>query len=226
MGNFQDERNIRLINNVIAHEVGHLIASLLLNEIQLEPKAEKIAIFWSEQFKKPGGKIEYSIKEGCKCWTFPKDLNLCYYSILSLYSGCIWEKFFNSIFHQKKIEIDEVELCFQSSGLIDAQEIGTINNLHLKLALNKESTREKIIIPYVELLNSIPSEKKTLLYNKLKSIATEVEAKIFESKNNLEAEIENFEELKNFINEEFIITYQNKILEIIENIKDLVKLEN
>ncbi|WP_312174051.1 hypothetical protein [Chryseobacterium sp.] len=227
MGDFHKNRNIRLINNVIAHEVGHLIANLLLNKVQDQPKAEEITLIWNEQFQRPGGQIDYSIKEGSKYWTFPKDLNLCYYTILSLYSGCIWEKFFDSIYHKKNLNINEIETCYTTSGFKDLSEISSINNLHLHQVLTKEFTREHIIKPYIELLQNLSWELKQKLYNCLNILASEVESHFYNTKEELKFTIKDkdFEDLKNFITNEFLIHSEKELNEIINQIRKFIKLE-
>lgn len=227
MEDFHKKRNIRLINNIIAHEVGHLIANLLLNKIQDEPKAQEITLIWSEQFQRPGGQIDYSIKEGSKHWKFPKDLNLCYYTILSLYSGCIWEKFFDSIYHQKNLDIVEIETCYTTSGSIDVREISLINNTHLHQVLTKEFTREHIIKPYVELLQNLSTEVKQKLYNQLYILASEVESHFYNTKEELKLTIKDsyFEDLKSFIMDEFLICFEKELNEIISSIRKFTKLE-
>lgn len=227
MGDFHKNRNIRLINNVIAHEVGHLIANLLLNKIQDEPKAEEITLIWSEQFKRPGGQIDYSIKEGSKHWKFPKNFNLCYYTILSLYSGCIWENFFDSIYHRKNLDINEIENCYSSSGFLDLSEINSINNRHLKQVLTKEFAREHIIKPYVELLQNLSSELKQKLYDYLYILASKIESHFSNTTEELKVTIKDkdFEDLKKFIINEFLVHSEKELNEIINQIRKFLKLE-
>lgn len=53
MGDLARKRDIRLINKALAHEMGPLIANILLNGMQPEPRVEKVIISWSEEHKKP-----------------------------------------------------------------------------------------------------------------------------------------------------------------------------
>lgn len=226
MTDLYKRRNIRLINNTIAHEVGHLIASLMLNEIQEEPTAEQIKIIWIEYLQRPGGQIDYSRKEGPNYWKFPNDLNLCYYTIFSLYSGCIWEKFFDSIYHQKELNIEDIELCFEFSGSSDMQTIGIINSKHIKRVLTKPLTREKIILPYINFLKGFDINFKLKIYNYLELIAIKIESH-FNETGILEYIIANeeFNELKKIMKTEIIKKHKDDLIQIILNIKEIIKLE-
>ncbi|QDZ61936.1 hypothetical protein EVD20_02075 [Elizabethkingia bruuniana] len=143
MGDFLRKTNIRLIINVLSHETGHLIANILLNNVQPEPKVENIVISWDDFYKKPWGRIEYSIREGVNHWIFPRDEFLCYHTILSLYSGCIWEKFTNCIFHNSELSVSNVQNCYQGSGSSDAKTVGIINRKYLSMELTKEFAEKK-----------------------------------------------------------------------------------
>lgn len=224
---FRKNRNIRLINNVIAHEVGHLIASLLLNKIQDEPRATKITLRWLEDLQRPGGQIDYSIKEGFERWIFPKDFNLCYHTILSLYSGCIWEQFFDSIYHQRDLDIHKIENCYKCSGESDLLKINSINNVHLKRILTKEFAQEKIIKPYVKILQNISLEQKQKLYDKFYLLAIKAESHFDNVDESLEFVLEeaDFNDLKSFIMSEFINHFEKELAEIIKDIKEFLKLE-
>lgn len=227
MTDFNKIRNIRLINNVIAHEVGHLIANLLLNDSEDGSKATQISINWIEHLRRPGGQINYSRKEGSKYWRFPEDLNLCYTSLLSLYSGCIWEKFFDSIFHHKVLSMTDIENCLENSGGKDMEELNFINNLHLKRILSKEFTRENIIEPYIKILQDLPEEKKLVIYDQLKIISSKVDSHFSSTDGELKYTIkeDEFANLKIFILKEFVECYKNDLLKILDNIKKFIKLE-
>lgn len=111
--------------------------------------------------KNLGSRIEYTIKEGPDSWEIPKDIDLCCTTILSLYSGCIWETFFDSIYHKRQLSLSNIGVCYETSGLKDIQTIGIINNKHLKLRLNHEFTENNIKVPYINLLNNLSDKKNS-----------------------------------------------------------------
>lgn len=225
MGTFGDKRNIRLITNVLGHETGHLIANMLLNHLQAEPKVESISIAWDNFYKKPWGKTEYTIKEGVNSWIFPNDEILCYYTIFSLYSGCIWERFLDSIFHQSELLIDDVQNCYEASGVIDAQTVGIINNKHLKLTLTQDFTENKVIVPYIELLNSISKEEKENMYNFFEEISKEINISLFDGRDPKEYQLTEIqlETLRKFISLNFINPYNIILVRIINDISNNLK---
>ncbi len=225
MGDFLRETNIRLIINVLAHETGHFIANILLNDIQPKPKVEDIVISWDDFYKKPWGRIEYSIKEGVNHWIFPRDEFLCYYTILSLYSGCIWEKFANCIFRNLELSINDIQNCYEGSGFKDAQTVGIINNKYLSLGLTKEFAEKEIIESYVELLNGLSNEEKQLIYNFFKKISDEIEVCLFDGREPKEYNLTNeqLENLKTFISLNFISVYKEKLTKILDKISTKLK---
>lgn len=225
MGDFLRKTNIRLITNVLSHEIGHFIANILLNNVQLEPKVENIVISWDDFYKKPWGRIEYSIKEGVNHWIFPRDEFLCYHTILSLYSGCIWEKFTNCIFHNLELSVNDIQNCYQGSGFKDAQTIGIINNKYLSMGLTKEFAEKEIIGSYVKLLNELSKEEKQLIYNFFKQISDEIEVCLFDGREPKEYYLtkEQLEKLRSFISHNFTSVYEEKLAEILDGISSKIK---
>lgn len=225
MGDFLRKTNIRLITNVLSHEIGHFIANILLNNVQLEPKVENIVISWDDFYKKPWGRIEYSIKEGVNHWIFPRDEFLCYHTILSLYSGCIWEKFTNCIFHNLELSVNDIQNCYQGSGFKDAQTIGIINNKYLSMGLTKEFAEKEIIGSYVKLLNGLSKEEKRLIYNFFKQISDEIEVCLFDGREPKEYYLtkEQLEKLRSFISHNFTSVYEEKLAEILDGISSKIK---
>ncbi|MEG1388523.1 MULTISPECIES: hypothetical protein [Weeksellaceae] len=225
MGDFLRKTNIRLITNVLSHEIGHFIANILLNNVQLEPKVENIVISWDDFSKKPWGRIEYSIKEGVNHWIFSRDEFLCYHTILSLYSGCIWEKFTNCIFHNLELSVNDIQNCYQGSGFKDAQTIGIINNKYLSMGLTKEFAEKEIIESYVKLLNGLSKEEKQLIYNFFKQISDEIEVCLFDGREPKEYYLtkEQLEKLRSFISHNFTSVYEKKLAEILDGISSKIK---
>ncbi|MBM7421073.1 MULTISPECIES: hypothetical protein [Chryseobacterium] len=224
MGDLAKKRDVRLINKVLAHETGHLIANILLNSVQPEPKVDKIIISWSKEHKKPWGRIEYTVKEGPDSWELPKDIDLCCTTILSLYSGCIWETFFDSIYHKSQLSLSNIGGCYETSGLSDIQTIGCINNKFLKRRLNQEFTENSIKIPYIDILNSLSDEKKKDIYDFFENISKKIEIGLFDGNNPMDYQLssEQLEELSAFINSEFIEPYKKELLDILSKIRGIV----
>ncbi|MEC5173917.1 hypothetical protein [Chryseobacterium nepalense] len=224
MGDLARKRDIRLINKALAHEMGHLIANILLNGMQPEPRVEKVIISWSEEHKKPWGRIEYTIKEGPDSWEIPKDIDLCCTTILSLYSGCIWETFFDSIYHKRQLSLSNIGVCYETSGLKDIQTIGIINNKHLKLRLNHEFTETNIKVPYINLLNNLSDKKKQSIYDFFENISQKIENELFDGRNFMDYQlsVEQLEELSVFINDEFVEPYKEDLIDILRKIKEII----
>src|SRR5690606_23937130 len=97
----------------------------------------------------------------------------------------------------------------------------------LKRILTEDSTRQKVILPYIELLKKINDIIKLKMYENLGKIAAKIDSHFSET-GILEYSIigEEFSELKKFIKEEFIDNNKDALLQIISNIKEITKLSS
>ncbi len=142
------------------HEIGHLVADIILKKDYHSIIIESFEINYDEHTQRTGGKVV--IKDGDNKFNpvFTDFKQVTIYSI-SLISGCLYQTFF----FQKNDYFDyPFEKCFsddyKSGGFKDFQQFKNLINQELKLNLINEETKDRII-------NFFKKDVKKIFYEEL-----------------------------------------------------------